>query len=451
MASSKTVTFLEQCHVSPAASTTADLSLPLTIFDAPWIGFHVIQRLFFFNFTHNKTYFIENTIPSLKESLSLTLKHFFPLAGNLIYPSDSSGKPEIKYSIGDSISLTFAESNDDFSYLVGNDPKTAHRFYPLAPELKLASSEISGNKIVPHLALQVTLFPNSGICITCTDSHSITDANVVVGFLKAWGSVYKNKGDAELVATSSVPFLDRSALIKEREVLDRVLSIDPQSINFNLSPAVMLSENLVRASFVICEADVVKLKQSVRSKSGVAVTCAYIWICRLKAMNDVGEKVDESENVHFILSVDCRTHLDPPIASTYMGNCVAPCIATSRIGDLLRPEGLKIAAELIGDACDKRVADKEGLLKGGFISELEEVNWSRSFGAAGLVTSDVYDTDFGWGNKLEKFESISTDMDGSMSLEKSGKFEGGFEISLSMAKQKMVAFTSIFTNGLRDL
>lgn len=297
---------------------------------------------------------------------SLTLRKLFPAAKNpspllsntsFLYQAISSIcqiPTSLNSSVGDSISLIFAESSDDFSYLVGNQAKNADRIYPLAPELPLATSM----KIVPHLAVQVTLLPNSGICITCTDSHSITDANVVIGFLKAWGSAYRNRGDEELVATSSVPFLDRSALIKDRQVLDAVISKEPQSINFKLSPAVMLAATLARVSFIICQADIEKLKKLVGSKSGGALASAYVWICKLKAMKSVGEEMDDVEQVYFILSLDCRAHFDPPIPSTYMGNYIAPCIARSSHGQLLGPEGLSIAAELIGDAYDKRVGEK---------------------------------------------------------------------------------------------
>uniref|UniRef100_F6GXS1 Malonyl-coenzyme A:anthocyanin 3-O-glucoside-6''-O-malonyltransferase n=1 Tax=Vitis vinifera TaxID=29760 RepID=F6GXS1_VITVI len=112
------VNVLEECQVSPSPNAVGEKSLPLTFFDLLWLHFHIVQSLFFYKFPQSKTHFIETTIPSLKHSLSLALKHFYPFAGNLLFPPNL-GEPEIHYVDGDSVSLsTFAESNSDFDYLI---------------------------------------------------------------------------------------------------------------------------------------------------------------------------------------------------------------------------------------------------------------------------------------------------------------------------------------------
>ncbi|KAL3499930.1 hypothetical protein ACH5RR_039023 [Cinchona calisaya] len=176
----------------------------------------------------------------------------------------------------------------------------------------------------------------------------------------------------EHVVAYSIPFHDRSTLTKNREVLDTAISEKPQSINFNLSPAVMLASNLVRSSFVISQFDTEKLKKLVGLKLlGVAVASAYVY--RLKVMKAAGDEMDDEEKVYFFFSLDCRTHLDPPIPSTNVGNCLAPCIAHPTHRKLLGQRGLSIAAELIVDAYSKRVGDKEGLLKGALYLNLKKL------------------------------------------------------------------------------
>ncbi|KAL3624762.1 hypothetical protein CASFOL_031430 [Castilleja foliolosa] len=80
---------IESCRVSSPSGTVADQSLPLTFFDIVWLHFHPCGRLFFHEFPCSKPFFLDTLVPKLKHSLSQTLKHYFPLAGNLVYPLDT--------------------------------------------------------------------------------------------------------------------------------------------------------------------------------------------------------------------------------------------------------------------------------------------------------------------------------------------------------------------------
>ncbi|KAJ9550212.1 hypothetical protein OSB04_014257 [Centaurea solstitialis] len=112
------LTVLEKCRISPPPNTVGKRSLPLTFLDLTWLPLHPIHQLFFFEFPHSKSHFIETVIPNLKHSLSITLQHFFPFAGNLIaFPGQNPRKPEIRHVEGDSIALTFAECSLDFNDL----------------------------------------------------------------------------------------------------------------------------------------------------------------------------------------------------------------------------------------------------------------------------------------------------------------------------------------------
>ena len=77
---------VEVCRVAPQPVLSAAKSLPLTFFDLHWLrfGFGPFQRLFFYEEASNTALFFDSMLPRLKASLSLTLHHFSPLAGNLI-------------------------------------------------------------------------------------------------------------------------------------------------------------------------------------------------------------------------------------------------------------------------------------------------------------------------------------------------------------------------------
>lgn len=74
----------------------------------------------FYDLQCSKTEFVETIVPILKKSLSLTLKHYFPLAGNTTLPLISPATPFSRYVAGDSVSLTIAQSHADFVHLTGN-------------------------------------------------------------------------------------------------------------------------------------------------------------------------------------------------------------------------------------------------------------------------------------------------------------------------------------------
>ncbi|KAK4723632.1 hypothetical protein R3W88_026411 [Solanum pinnatisectum] len=126
---------IEQCQVAPPPRGGADeLTLPLTYFDHMWFGFGYIRRILFYKLPISKLDFVQTIIPTLKRSLSLSLKHYTPLASNIACPLNSSGYPELRYVTGDSVSITFTETDMDFNHLIGNHPRNAKDFYPFIPQ-----------------------------------------------------------------------------------------------------------------------------------------------------------------------------------------------------------------------------------------------------------------------------------------------------------------------------
>ncbi|KAF6157908.1 hypothetical protein GIB67_015224 [Kingdonia uniflora] len=88
----------------------------------------------------------------MKHSLSLTLQHFFPLAGNLTWCPQST-VPEIVYVDGDSVSFTIVESDFSFDHLCENHSRDAKEFSPLNTPL-LPRSSATGEIEYPLLALR---------------------------------------------------------------------------------------------------------------------------------------------------------------------------------------------------------------------------------------------------------------------------------------------------------
>ncbi|KAK7381244.1 hypothetical protein VNO78_33781 [Psophocarpus tetragonolobus] len=316
------------CQVTPPQGASTPTSLPFTFFDMIWLRLPPVERLFFYEFTNlNTSLFFDTIVPKLKHYLSLTLKHFLPLAGTITWPNDSP-HPIINYVPGNVVSLTIAESNIDFNMLCSNTCEASLRLH-LVPHLA------SSNDHTSVMALQVTLFPNHGFSLGIFIHHAATDGKATTMFLKAWAHACSNiTTESSSLPEHLTPFFDRS-MIKDTSGIGadyakawlnfggpnnksvKVMQMDRGIAN------VVSTEKTIRGSFELTSSDIQKLKQYAKSKlkedahvSTYAVTCAYVLQCLVKA------EQSKANGVAFFFSVDCRSRLEPPIPSTYFGNCI---------------------------------------------------------------------------------------------------------------------------------
>lgn len=215
--------------------------------------------------------------------------------------------------------------------------------------------------------------------------------------------------------------------------------------------------NKVRATYILLKNDIQKLKNLVQAKkpalihlSSFTITTAYVWTCLVKSAAESGEDVDDNEPEYFVFAVDARPRLDPPVPANYFGNCVAFGETESTHGQLKGDDGFLIAVKLISEVISEKISNKDEILRDAknWMKKLGALIGKRALGVAGSPRFDLYNTEFGWG-KPKKYEVVSIDGAGSMSLCKSREFEGGLEIGLSLPKKKMDVFAAIFSAGLK--
>ncbi|CAA2986779.1 malonyl-coenzyme:anthocyanin 5-O-glucoside-6 -O-malonyltransferase-like [Olea europaea subsp. europaea] len=438
-------TQIEHCEIQPSPGDVNELTLPLTFFDLPWLYFHPIQRLLFYEFPCSKAYFFETIVPNLKESLSLTLEHYIPLAGNILCPLNNE-KPVLRYMVEDSVPLIIAESNENFNNLTANYARDTDQFYPSVPQLPPPKEEAE-YKIIRVFCLQVTLFPNHGLCIGFTNLHTVGDASSIVGFIKAWASISKLGGDSQLIETNSLPLFDRS-VIQDPNGIGNLWWNQLNNIPIRFSSLHSLT-NKVRNTYILHQADIQKLKDSLFARN--PVTTGYVWTCLVKSGPVSGEKVDANESEYFSFAVDCRERMNPPVPTNYFGNCIGVAIVTRKHHELIENDGFFIAAESVAEIIRIKVKNKDEMMKGAanWLAELGELLMGkRNLSVAGSPKFNLYDVDYGWG-RPKKMEAVSIDGDhDSFSLCKFQDSEGGLEIGLSLPKTKMDAFAAIFASGL---
>ncbi|KAI7744221.1 hypothetical protein M8C21_021863 [Ambrosia artemisiifolia] len=454
------LTVLESCRISPPPATVGNRILPITFFDNIFLLHFPINQLFFYEFPHSKPHFMQTIVPNLKHSLSITLQHFFPFTSNLIvFPTNHhSRKPEIRHVEGDSVQFTLAECDLDFKDLVGYHPRACDKFYQLVPPLGCA---VKGSDFlaIPLFAVQVTIFENYGVSIGITNHHVLCDASTKCDFLKAWTSIARLGTDESLLANRSLPVFKR--LVQYPESLDKMFLNQPgvDTLNFEYQPPQLVGPSFkVRATFILIKEKINMIKKWVTIElpalgyvSSFSIVCAYVWSCVAKSRVEIGKMNGQDELERFVCLANFRSRMDPPLPQTYFGNCVGPCVAITKSTLLAGDKGFLIAVESLGNAISKTVKNSDG------VSKEAELWFEMLFGlpakipskigVAGTPKVKIYDVDFGWG-KPTKYETVSIDCNGSISVNASRDSPEDIEIGLSLPAKQMDAFIDIFNNGL---
>ncbi|EEF34767.1 phenolic glucoside malonyltransferase 1 [Ricinus communis] len=473
MASTDSVKILEVCQVAPAHDLTdspTELSLPLTFLDTLLLILPPAGRIYFYKFSGlTPTLFHSEILPTLKQSLSRTLLSFLLLAGQLTWPSDSP-KPIIYYAPNDTVSVTIAESNADFDSLVGDEIHQVSQSRGFVPELFLSET------LASIMSLQITLFPDKGFSIAIIIHHAALDGVSISMFLKAWASMAKHmkNGESFSLLPEQTPFLDRTVMnefesLFYKECLD-VTALDSESIPRSLklisNDRLQVPTDLVRATFRLSRENIEKLREKAlhhyqREISGLKVdqelrfstfvlAYAYVAVCLVKTRGG-----DSNRKVGISVAVDCRNRLDPPIPKNYFGNCIFGYEIVLEAGEFMQENGAAVVAKKINDFL-------KGLRNGIFQDAKESLARLREIAPdvqqLSLVGSPrfmYYEEDFGWGPP-EKVDVASinwvnicgiSDVNG-ISLIDSKYGNGGVEIGLSLLRDDMEAFASLFAHGL---
>ncbi|KAL1555579.1 malonyl-coenzyme:anthocyanin 5-O-glucoside-6'''-O-malonyltransferase-like [Salvia divinorum] len=453
-------TVLETTGIPPPLESVAELTVPLCFFDIMWLPFHPIRRLIFYNHPCTEEEFSTAVVPNLKHSLSLTLKHYLPVAGNLLYPLDTDkSQALIRYVSGDTAPLTIAVSLRDFDEVTGSHARDSDQFYDFLPPMPPLVEE-ENYKIAPLIALQATLFPGRGICIGLSNHHCLGDARSVVGFVSAWAGTNKCGGDEHFKNGSTPPLFDRSVFGDMKGISDKLWST---MRNVPLTPSRFpVPTNRVRASFTLHQSDIKVLKDLVLSNkpglvyiSTFAVAAAHTWSAVVKSAAAAGEEVDEDGTEVILIPADGRGRpnalVDPPVPVNYFGNCLGGGAVTVEHKKLAAEEGFVAAAEAIADMIKNRVNNKENFLKDldNWLSEMSKMVGLSTFGVSGSPKFDLSNADFGWG-KARRLEVLSMDEEKySMTLCNSPDSDGGLVVGTSLSEKRMEAFATIFEDGLK--
>ncbi|KAJ0970049.1 hypothetical protein J5N97_022926 [Dioscorea zingiberensis] len=380
---------LEQSTVSPPISSVPETSIPLSFSDLMCLNLNNVERIFFYSIPH----FIKHLLPSLKTSLSLTLQHFFPLAGHVIFsPNSDGGKFQYQYKDGRLHLLQSPLKSD----------RGLHATWPrrraltielesLVPALAAGSADAT-----PLMAMQVTVFPSQGICLSLTINHGACDGTSAANFLKSWAATCKSGAASAVLST-----MEFSKGGFQRKGGSPLLNV---------------------CSSLCLHVDVPSPGKRVAEKPSCMVGFS-------------GERKGSSS------AGGARGILRQSFWDFWRSN--------AEVGELVKEDGLRAAAEILG-----RVIDGlgDGVLRDvvdAWVEMGKIVKDERPLLVLGSPGFRFYDSDFGWGRPV-KVEVVSLKNTGAMSISE-GKGGGGIGIGLAAPKMEMERFSFEFAQGLHQL
>ncbi|VVB05236.1 unnamed protein product [Arabis nemorensis] len=434
------------------------LNIPLTFFDLPWLVGHPFKQVFFYRLTEStREHFHSFILPKLKLSLSLVLRSYLPLCGCITW-NPNELKPRIVVSENDAVLVTIAETDADFSHLSSYGQRLVSELHTLTPELPFSDDSASA------FSLQITLFPKQGFSIGFAAHHGVLDGKTSSIFIKAWAHLCKQDMENRVVISlpaSLTPSLDRS-LVKDltgldEQMLEMVRSLKDDKTNMrslSRNPIGEIGDDVVLATLVLSRDDVERLRERCMSQddrrplhlSTFVIAYAYAWTCLVKARGGDGERA-----VSFIFGGDFRERLDPPLPTTYFGNCLFTTGSyKQKAAEFAGENGLVTAVEILSDLV--KGLSSPGIIETiaqGFAIVFDSIGESSQFGSVGMSNKfGLYESDFGWGRPV-KVDFLSIRGDG-ISLAERREESGGVEIGMCMNKNELDLVFSCFNNGLQN-
>ncbi|KAE8787983.1 phenolic glucoside malonyltransferase 2-like [Hordeum vulgare] len=444
--SSSRLRVLDTALVTPSGPSLPPSSLPLTFLDLQWIHSPPVERIFFY---HIGAPHADLVVSSLKASLSTALRAFFPLAGRL-RATTATGRPDILYEPGDGVTFTLAEYDADLSDLASDHhSRQVAELAQLVP--RLGHADADGGAAL--LSVQATvLLPRGDLALGVTVHHAACDGAGSASFLHTWAAACVGV-DKPL---PPAPVIDRTLIAEPPGLYNHYMSNLPSTDEIEF---VKMSPDQLLATFTLSSEQLQGVKDAVAGeaarrgqtpprRSTLVAALGFIWSCYRRAKAETGDgAADPQSPTYFIVPVDHRQLMKPPVPATYLGNCIGPAIGAAAKEELASAgvEGLFTACAAIAAGIEKAVASP------GWETMAERVKEAGARGVLSVAGSPrlrVYDVDFGFGPPA-KVEIVSVARTGAMAVaERRG---GGMEVGMSLPPAGMAAFRSCFADGVACL
>ncbi|KAI3974983.1 hypothetical protein MKX01_005094 [Papaver californicum] len=390
---------------------------------------------------------MDDKISHLKASLSLTLDHFFPLAGRLAIEKHEDDNTISVYINCNSEGVEFIHATADISV----EDIVSPTYVPQSLIDLLFSLNGVPNyegQLHPLISVQVTELRDGAIFIGCSANHSVCDGTSFWHFINSWSGIARSSDNH---ASFPPPVFERY-FIKETDFPIRLPFSSPDklpAVRDTTTTEVSPLEGLVERCFRFTKINIAALKEKVNLEiisetkqnkviSSLQALLAHVWTAVVRCRSCLNDNYDVSRTLVVVLLMNTRTKVMPPFPETYFGNSILWGLATPKEGELLE-KGFGFLASLLKEVVNSQNFEKsrsfiESWIEKPFIlgsgDDIPGI-FSNMFMARSSQWFNMYGNDFGWGRPI----AIKTGTNGKsyrITIVSPGPVEGSVDIEICL-------------------
>lgn len=412
----------------------------------PWdlimLSSHYIQKgLLFPKPSPHSKYSIEKLLDSLKESLSLTLVHFYPLAGRLateVYEDRHECMVFIDPSKGPGARFIYATLDTTLSDILS----------PTDVPLVVQSLFDHGRAVNhdghtrPLLSVQVTELLD-GVFIGVSINHVVADGTSYWQFWNTWSEIHRATTNGKVnPMISNPPIHNRWVPDGHGPVLPIPFTNPDEFISRYEAPP--LKERI----FHFSSESIARLKAKANEESttnkisSFQALSALVWRSIIRANG-----LPHTQVTNCRLAANNRHRLDPPLPRSYFGNSINPIVTTTTtVGELLEHNLGWVAFRLneaVANHNDKTIRDfVDGWFKSRIVFQLGALFDSNSVMMGSSPRFDMYGNEFGFGKPVAVRSGYANKYVGKVTSYPGYEGGGSVELEICLPPDSMSALES---------
>ncbi|KAM3237368.1 putative acetyltransferase [Capsicum chacoense] len=438
MASSPAVQHISDCFIKPLYnSEESQKPFYLSSWDLAMLSLRYNQRGILY--TKPSSFQLDPFLQKLKESLSITLVHFYPLAGRLkTLKQENPPLYTVYVDCANSPGARFIHANLDLTVSDILSPKDV----PL-----IVQSFFDHDRAINHdghelslLTIQVTELID-GVFIGCSINHVLADGTSYWHFLNSFSEVFKaNNGQKQLIPISKTPNFNHWFPEGHGPIINLPYTHHDQFTSRREYP------KMRERFFHFSSESLKKLKAKANHEgntnkvSTFQALSAHMWRCITKIRESPSDQVTSCR-----MAINNRSRLDPPLPEYYFGTCMQTISGTASVGELLE-NNLGWAAWKLHEAVvnhnNKEVREWVEKLETGIVFQTGRLSDPWSIMIGGSPRFNMYGNEFGLGKGVALRSGYAHKFDGKMSLYEGIEGDGSMDLEVCLLPDFMASLES---------
>ncbi|XAR64050.1 Quinate O-hydroxycinnamoyltransferase [Bertholletia excelsa] len=441
MSPTTSVRHISECFVQPKdAETVPKQPIYLSPWDLAMLSVHYNQKGLLFRkplTADGEEDSINSLLERLKESLSLALVPFYPLAGRLATLKQENPKCYSVYiDCNNSPGARFIHAAVDLSIsdiLSPLDvPSVVQSFFD---HHKAVNHD---GHIAPLLTVQITELLD-GIFIGCSINHMLVDGTSHWHFVNTWSKIFKEEGKS--VPISRLPIHQRWFPDGYGPILNLPFTHHDQFVTRYEAPP------LRERFFHFSSKAIARIKSKANAEcnstniSSLQALLAVIWRCVTRV-----RRLSYDQQTSCKLAINNRSRLVPPLPAEYFGNYIQAVKGTATAGELLT-HNLGWAASLLhravvehDDTAIRRWV--HSWVESPSIIQLSQFSIPCDIVVGSSPRFDVYGNEFGMGRAAAVLSGHANKFDGKVILYPGPEGGGSMDLEVCLSPESMVAIQS---------